>query len=597
MAGIDMGALVCRLLALAASLACAAAWAQTAGQVQFATGAAQIERGSQRLPVRASDAVLVGDVVVTGDDGNVQMRMIDAAFISMRPRSRMAVREYAFTPDRPGEGSALIQLVSGVMRTFTGEIVLANRDRFRMATPLASVGIRGSGNILAHLETEGTLNHTLTGAHAVSASDPAVGEGTLVSFPGQTIQVLPGRTPRFVPTPRFILASATTRPASAKADDAATEAAVATGAEAVAPAGEGASATSVATSAARATVAATGAVASVVATAASREALWRFSTPIGGTGMFEGGLGQTGYEGAGGALVNTRGELIGSVNSTMTTFLAGGVPRPPGYAERTLTGEFRFSGGSHRDGFQSSDGSIIMGRWEGGTVAIRDSAAGSSSLELGPRSLVYLSTFPTPQTRWSTFTGSTTYSLASAVAPTDSQGRVGSMASATTTLNFSNLTASGNFALSVNGQSFAVSGSSALTGAPSGLFWGFATSTGTVNVSCAGVNCSPLGYQATFNGELDGARGEFIAYIYRVNPARQPGQGYGDQITGAAALQAATPPAPIAVPETPRSLAFVGRQPALDAALAASVIARSPMLSLPRPLLAGVRRGAQQPIP
>ena len=586
----DMRAVARRLLALAAGLACVAALAQSAGQVHFVAGNVSVERGQQRLTVRANDPVLVGDIVATGADGHLQMRMSDAAFVSLRPNSRMAIREYSFAPDRPGEGSALLQLVSGVMRTFTGEIVAAKRERFRMTTPLASVGIRGSGNILAHLEGQGTLNHTLTGAHAVSASDPALGEATLVSYPGQTIEVLPGRPPRFVPTPRFILAASTAKPAGSKADEAGGEPALVASPAEAGPAAESlAAAGGVATTVAQASLSTTGAIVSAVVTATGREAFWRFATPLGGSGEFEGVLGQTGNLGAGGALINSDGQLVGAVNASMGTFLSGPGALPPGYAALNWAGEFRFIGGVHRDAYLSPDGSITMGRWEGGSVEILDAVAGRSSLDLGPRSIVYASTFPTPTATWQTFTGTTTYNMVFAVTPTDALGHAGSMTSATTTLNFSTMTATGSFALSINNQNFTATGSNALTATQPVLGWGFASALGTLSITCTGTNCAPS-YQGTFNGAVNGPRGEFVSYIYRINPTRQPGEGFRDLITGGMVLQAVVPPG-LAASQVLATLS--GRGAGGEAAIAAT--ARVPMTGFPRPI--DSRRIASRPAP
>ena len=120
------------------SIAAMAALAQDAGRVQYAAGTVSVERAGAALPLRKADAVRRGDVLVTGADGVLQVAMVDNAHISMRPRTRLAIDEYAYDPARPGEGQALLSLFVGVMRTFTGELVRDRKDRVRMKTPLAS---------------------------------------------------------------------------------------------------------------------------------------------------------------------------------------------------------------------------------------------------------------------------------------------------------------------------------------------------------------------------------------------------------------------------------------------------------------------------
>src|SRR6185436_4601127 len=110
------------------------------------------------------------------------------------------------------DDGVLLSLAHGMLRAFTGAIATNDRSKFVMKTPLATVGIRGSGNILAHLGEEGTVNHTITGAHSVTAPDETGRIVTLVTRPGQTVQVRPGLPPRYVPTPSFIFAAASSAP-------------------------------------------------------------------------------------------------------------------------------------------------------------------------------------------------------------------------------------------------------------------------------------------------------------------------------------------------------------------------------------------------
>jgi hypothetical protein len=195
-------------LTLLLALQALAALAQSAGRIDFATGIVRIERGAQVLAGLRGTEVLEGDVVVTGPDTQVQIRMADDAFLALRPNSRLALERYRAGADE----NVVLSLAHGILRAFTGAIAERNRDRFVMKTPLATVGIRGSGNILAHLGAEGTVNHTITGAHSITAFDELGRPVTVVTRPGQTVQVRPGAPPRFVPTPAFIFAAASSAP-------------------------------------------------------------------------------------------------------------------------------------------------------------------------------------------------------------------------------------------------------------------------------------------------------------------------------------------------------------------------------------------------
>ena len=596
-------------------LLAANAWAQSVGRVQFVSGLAEVERGAQRLRLQPASEVQQGDLLLTGADGHLQLVMIDAAHVSLRPNSRMRIDRYEFDVAKPGVGQALLSLVTGAMHAFTGEIVNRDRDKFKMRTPLASIGIRGSGNILAHLEETGTINHTLTGAHSVTSFDELGIERTLISFPGQTIQVRPGQPPRFIPTPAFIMASAsqptkaesaaqkTSQAAQASASGTATSATAAsastsassstgsassstsssattsaTSESAPATTSSGGTTTTASTStssggttpaaasesappsatapttttastisSSSATVATsqatTATVGSSIVTAqptanSGYETQLRFFNPLPGGG-FEGVLVQSSFDGSGGAVLDAAGRLVQVSRAVVGTFLAGPGAPPPGYNGATYTGSVSFDGGEHHDGFRSTDSSVILGRWTGGTVSVTDDSGGRTVFDLGARSVSYDVTTPTVAGVIASFTGTATYNLAAATAPTDASGNAGSVTTASVLANFSARTVSGNFGLAISGRTFTLSGTSDL--APGSPRFTFASSLQNLSIGCSG-NCSALGYLGTLNGLFAGPTGQWMSVSYRINPDRVPGNGFSDFVVGSIALNSETAP-------------------------------------------------------
>jgi hypothetical protein len=202
------------------------------GEFTFVVGEVSlVKAGGQRSkPVRGTQ-VDAGDRVITGANGMVQMTMVDNARLSLRPKTEFVIEQYGRSAR--GEEGGLLNLIKGTLRTFTGAISQANRDRFVMKTRVATVGIRGSGNILYACEGEEcdasvtggqpaqgalTVNHTIEGAHAVTnvlGGVPGLpaqqgGAQTVITGPGQTALVMGNQPPRYIPTPTFIAESATT---------------------------------------------------------------------------------------------------------------------------------------------------------------------------------------------------------------------------------------------------------------------------------------------------------------------------------------------------------------------------------------------------
>src|SRR3989338_4625938 len=200
---------LCILLAalpMAESLAAAGKFNFVIGDVRVvgAAGERKVERGSE---------IEANETIVSGKDGIAQLRMGDGAFIAVRPDTELRIDQYQYNGKPDESSSTVLSLVKGTFRAFTGAIASFNKDKFKMKTPGATIGIRGSGNVLNFSPNNNvTLNHTIEGSHTITAVDPGGVMRTLVTMPGQTVQVNPTGVMQFVPTPAFILNAATNGP-------------------------------------------------------------------------------------------------------------------------------------------------------------------------------------------------------------------------------------------------------------------------------------------------------------------------------------------------------------------------------------------------
>ena len=206
-----------RLAAAAiAALVPSAAW-PAAGEFTFVVGEVALTKanGQRAVPTRGT-AVDPGDRITTGANGMAQLTMVDQARLSLRPRTQFVIEAYGDKADSAQGG--VLNLIKGTLRAFTGLIASTNRERFVMKTRVATVGIRGSGNILYACEdkecdesvagpsgAQGAIavNHTIDGSHEVTGVGRS-SESSLVTGPGQTVLVGADLAPRYVPTPRFI---------------------------------------------------------------------------------------------------------------------------------------------------------------------------------------------------------------------------------------------------------------------------------------------------------------------------------------------------------------------------------------------------------
>jgi hypothetical protein len=128
-----------------------------AGRVEFAIGPATVVGTDGRTRPAARGMELdTGDTVQT-NNGRVQMRMTDGAFISLQPGTEFGIKDYKFEGKTDGSEGAFFSLLKGAMRTVTGLIGRVNRNRYQVTTPTATVGIRGTGGLIQVLQDGGTL--------------------------------------------------------------------------------------------------------------------------------------------------------------------------------------------------------------------------------------------------------------------------------------------------------------------------------------------------------------------------------------------------------------------------------------------------------
>ena len=120
-----------------------------------ADGTARIlERGA---PIR------VGDKIETAEGGHVHIRFVDGGRLSVRPLSRLQVENYTRSVDQPALTAIKFRLDEGVVRSITGSWGEAARDRFRLNTPVAAIGIKGT-DFVVKTDLNNTLASVYTGA-------------------------------------------------------------------------------------------------------------------------------------------------------------------------------------------------------------------------------------------------------------------------------------------------------------------------------------------------------------------------------------------------------------------------------------------------
>lgn len=184
-----------------------------AGRVEFSIGPATVLGSDGRArPAARGTELDPGDTVQT-NNGRVQVRMADGAYISLRPNTEFGIKDYKFEGRTDGSENALFSLVKGAMRTVTGLIGRINRNRFLVTTPTATVGIRGTGGLIEILEDGATLVQGTSGiwylANPAGSIDIPAGVSGIAPVdpkqpPKETVQIPAAGPSPLPPLPPFV---------------------------------------------------------------------------------------------------------------------------------------------------------------------------------------------------------------------------------------------------------------------------------------------------------------------------------------------------------------------------------------------------------
>ena len=160
-----------QLAAVAMALA-GTAWAQGApaivGEATMVIGQATLigSDGAQRSVARGA-SIRAGDRIETQAGGHVHVRFVDGGRLSVRPASRLVVEDYAHSERQPQLSAIRFRLEEGVVRSITGTWGESSRDRFRLNTPLAAIGIKGT-DFVVRADASSTAASVYSGAILLS---------------------------------------------------------------------------------------------------------------------------------------------------------------------------------------------------------------------------------------------------------------------------------------------------------------------------------------------------------------------------------------------------------------------------------------------
>ena len=136
--------------------------ADKAGDITLLTGraTAATEQGDIRQ-LRKNGEVYPGEILSTGPNTYLNVKFTDGGRTLIRPNSRFQIAEYRYSQPQAGRdsrgsrgadrnieqedgGNAVFRLLKGGFRAVTGLIGRENKENYKVRTPVATIGIRGT---------------------------------------------------------------------------------------------------------------------------------------------------------------------------------------------------------------------------------------------------------------------------------------------------------------------------------------------------------------------------------------------------------------------------------------------------------------------
>ncbi len=101
--------------------------------------------GDKSRALSVGAAVYERDQVQTGIKTFTVIAFNDKTRVTVTPKSAFRIEEHEFKPEQPDESNSFLSFLQGGLRIVTGAIAQLNKRAFRVSTPTATIGIRGTG--------------------------------------------------------------------------------------------------------------------------------------------------------------------------------------------------------------------------------------------------------------------------------------------------------------------------------------------------------------------------------------------------------------------------------------------------------------------
>ena len=114
-----------------------------AGKIVLVTGkASALSPDGKARKIKRGGPFYEGDTIETTKKSFVKLKYTDGGVMLLRPGTKIVVEKYK--DPKVGQGESVTKLVKGGMRAVTGAIAKKSRKKYKLRTPSATMGVRGT---------------------------------------------------------------------------------------------------------------------------------------------------------------------------------------------------------------------------------------------------------------------------------------------------------------------------------------------------------------------------------------------------------------------------------------------------------------------
>lgn len=133
-------------MVLSTALVSSPAWGEI-GRIKSSTGAANVERGTEKLPAATGQELLAGDWLETGKDGRISLTFVDNTRFAVGPDSRIALSKFEYNPTTQ-KGSFVAKVERGSIAVVTGRITKTRCDPVPGETPSCGMQVETPDSVI-----------------------------------------------------------------------------------------------------------------------------------------------------------------------------------------------------------------------------------------------------------------------------------------------------------------------------------------------------------------------------------------------------------------------------------------------------------------